>query len=55
MKPRYSKHILPVPWPSLLYRGSTVFCLVFIHSSFTDQLLLVHRVTLFISQEFPLY
>ena len=47
MKPRYSKDILPVLCPSL-YQGSSVFCLVFIHSSFTYQLLLVHRVTLYI-------
>lgn len=47
MKPRYSKDILPVPCPSL-YQGSSVFFLVFIHSSFTYQLLLVHRVTLYI-------
>ena len=41
-KTRYSEDILPFPWPSL-YGGSTVFCLVFIHSSFTHHLL---RVTL---------
>ena len=47
MKPRYSEQILSVPRPSL-YRGSTVFCLVFIHGSFAYHLRLVHRVTFYL-------